>query len=89
MQEDFYIWKVLLKFVEPGLLLYHCHNLEHEDQGMMRNFRVTMITFWSAYKIVALGFNQAQWISLVGLAVAIPALIYLLRRRPVQPAVVG
>jgi len=47
-------------------------------------------TFWSAYKIVALGFNQAQWISLVGLAVGIPALIYLLRRRqPVQPAVVG
>lgn len=32
--------KVLLKFVEPGLFLYHCHNLEHEDQGMMRNFRV-------------------------------------------------
>jgi phosphatidylglycerol:prolipoprotein diacylglycerol transferase len=49
-----------------------------------------VITFWSAYKIVALGFNQAQWISLVGLAVGIPALIYLLRRRqPVQPAVVG
>lgn len=32
--------KVLLKFVHPGLFLYHCHNLEHEDQGMMRNFRV-------------------------------------------------
>jgi FtsP/CotA-like multicopper oxidase with cupredoxin domain len=32
--------KVLLKFVNPGLFLYHCHNLEHEDQGMMRNFRV-------------------------------------------------
>jgi len=47
-----------------------------------------VITLWSAYKIVALGFNQAQWISLVGLAVGIPALIYLLRRRqPVQPAV--
>jgi FtsP/CotA-like multicopper oxidase with cupredoxin domain len=24
----------------PGLFLYHCHNLEHEDMGMMRNFRV-------------------------------------------------
>ncbi len=24
----------------PGLFLYHCHNLEHEDAGMMRNFRV-------------------------------------------------
>jgi blue copper oxidase len=23
-----------------GLFLYHCHNLEHEDMGMMRNFRV-------------------------------------------------
>ena len=24
----------------PGLFLYHCHNLEHEDMGMMRNFRL-------------------------------------------------
>ena len=24
----------------PGLFLYHCHNLEHEDMGMMRNYRV-------------------------------------------------
>lgn len=24
-----------------GLFLYHCHNLEHEDMGMMRNYRVT------------------------------------------------
>lgn len=24
-----------------GLFLYHCHLLEHEDMGMMRNFRVT------------------------------------------------
>ncbi len=23
-----------------GLFLYHCHNLEHEDMGMMRNFRI-------------------------------------------------
>lgn len=23
-----------------GLFLYHCHNLEHEDMGMMRNFAV-------------------------------------------------
>ena len=21
----------------PGLFMYHCHNLEHEDGGMMRN----------------------------------------------------
>ncbi len=25
----------------PGLYLYHCHILEHEDMGMMRNFQVT------------------------------------------------
>ena len=25
----------------PGLYLYHCHILEHEDMGMMRNLRVT------------------------------------------------
>ena len=24
-----------------GLFLYHCHILEHEDMGMMRNFRIT------------------------------------------------
>ncbi len=33
--------KVLLKFEDyEGLYLYHCHILEHEDQGMMRNYRV-------------------------------------------------
>jgi FtsP/CotA-like multicopper oxidase with cupredoxin domain len=26
---------------QRGLYLYHCHILEHEDMGMMRNFRVT------------------------------------------------
>ena len=25
----------------PGRYLYHCHILEHEDMGMMRNYRVT------------------------------------------------
>lgn len=24
-----------------GMFLYHCHNLEHEDMGMMRNYAVT------------------------------------------------
>ena len=24
----------------PGLFLYHCHMLEHEDTGLMRNYRV-------------------------------------------------
>jgi FtsP/CotA-like multicopper oxidase with cupredoxin domain len=24
----------------PGLYLYHCHNLVHEDMGMMRNYRI-------------------------------------------------
>jgi FtsP/CotA-like multicopper oxidase with cupredoxin domain len=33
--------QVLVKFEDyPGLYLYHCHNLEHEDSGMMRNFRI-------------------------------------------------
>ena len=33
--------RVLLKFEDyEGLYLYHCHNLEHEDMGMMRNYRV-------------------------------------------------
>jgi bilirubin oxidase len=25
---------------QPGLFMYHCHNLEHEDSGMMRNYLV-------------------------------------------------
>ena len=25
----------------PGLFAYHCHNLEHEDMGMMRNYAIT------------------------------------------------
>jgi FtsP/CotA-like multicopper oxidase with cupredoxin domain len=25
---------------QPGLFLYHCHILEHEDMGMMRNYRI-------------------------------------------------
>ncbi|MCA1971578.1 MAG: multicopper oxidase family protein [Pseudomonadota bacterium] len=29
--------RLLLAPTEPGLFLYHCHNLEHEDGGMMRN----------------------------------------------------
>ena len=33
--------RILLKFEDfPGLFLYHCHNLEHEDMGMMRNYLV-------------------------------------------------
>lgn len=31
--------KVLVKFEFPDLFLFHCHNLEHEDIGMMRNYR--------------------------------------------------
>jgi blue copper oxidase len=23
-----------------GLFMYHCHNLEHEDMGMMRDFLI-------------------------------------------------
>jgi len=26
---------------QPGLFMYHCHNLEHEDGGMMRNYLVS------------------------------------------------
>lgn len=33
--------KILLRFQDyTGLFLYHCHNLEHEDLGMMRNYLV-------------------------------------------------
>ena len=33
--------RVLVRFeAHAGLFLYHCHNLEHEDMGMMRSFRI-------------------------------------------------
>lgn len=33
--------QVLMRFDGyAGRYLYHCHNLEHEDQGMMRNFEI-------------------------------------------------
>ncbi len=33
--------RFLVDFADyPGLFLYHCHNLEHEDMGMMRNYFV-------------------------------------------------
>ena len=33
--------RVLLRFADfVGLFLYHCHMLEHEDTGLMRNYRV-------------------------------------------------
>lgn len=33
--------RILLKFEDyTGTYLYHCHNLEHEDAGMMRNFQI-------------------------------------------------
>ena len=33
--------RLLMRFTDfSGLYLYHCHNLEHEDMGMMRNYLV-------------------------------------------------
>ncbi|TWT45865.1 multicopper oxidase [Phycisphaerae bacterium RAS1] len=33
--------KLLIRFSDfQGEYVYHCHNLEHSDGGMMRNFRV-------------------------------------------------
>jgi FtsP/CotA-like multicopper oxidase with cupredoxin domain len=33
--------RILVRFEDyAGTYLYHCHNLEHEDAGMMRNYRV-------------------------------------------------
>jgi FtsP/CotA-like multicopper oxidase with cupredoxin domain len=31
----------LMRFSDhAGMFVYHCHNLEHEDGGMMRNYRI-------------------------------------------------
>ena len=33
--------RLLMRFADyPGLYLYHCHMLEHEDGGLMRNYRI-------------------------------------------------
>lgn len=32
--------KLLVKFETEGIFVNHCHNLEHEDDGMMQNFEV-------------------------------------------------
>jgi FtsP/CotA-like multicopper oxidase with cupredoxin domain len=32
---------VAVRFIYPGTFLLHCHNLEHEDMGMMINYEVT------------------------------------------------
>ena len=33
--------KLLLRFEKyAGEFLFHCHNLEHEDMGMMRNYQI-------------------------------------------------
>jgi len=34
--------RVIMTFDSPkGLYIFHCHNLEHEDNGMMANFEIT------------------------------------------------
>ena len=33
--------RILVRFVEPGLFMYHCHILEHEDNGMMGQIEIT------------------------------------------------
>lgn len=32
--------KIKVRFTHQGLYMYHCHILEHEDGGMMGQFRV-------------------------------------------------
>lgn len=33
--------RLLVKFTDyRGIFLFHCHNLEHEDDGMMQNFKI-------------------------------------------------
>ena len=33
--------RILTQFNTPGLFVFHCHNLEHEDDGMMLNYQVS------------------------------------------------
>lgn len=32
---------IRIRFTHPGIFMYHCHILEHEDNGMMGQFRVS------------------------------------------------
>lgn len=32
---------ILVRFTHPGIFMYHCHILEHEDNGMMGQFKVS------------------------------------------------
>ena len=33
--------QLLMRFPNnPGVYVYHCHNLEHADNGMMRNYAI-------------------------------------------------
>lgn len=32
---------IRIRFTHPGIFMYHCHILEHEDSGMMGQFRVS------------------------------------------------
>jgi FtsP/CotA-like multicopper oxidase with cupredoxin domain len=43
---------VSLRFDVPGLFLVHCHNLEHEDNGMMLNFTVDPPLFRDGFEAV-------------------------------------
>jgi phosphatidylglycerol---prolipoprotein diacylglyceryl transferase len=44
-----------------------------------------LVTFWSAYRTIAFGLNQAQLISLAAFVISLPLLIYVLQRRhPIQ-----
>jgi suppressor of ftsI len=45
MRAAFLVQKEKVTFLKPfndftGIFMYHCHNLEHEDMGMMRDFLV-------------------------------------------------
>ncbi len=54
--------RVLVKFTNyNGIYLLHCHNLEHEDDGMMMNFRVSGMTeVENAEEGTPLGFQLHQ-----------------------------
>jgi FtsP/CotA-like multicopper oxidase with cupredoxin domain len=68
--------RVLMKFEShSGLYLYHCHILEHEDLGMMRNFMIRtalasrpVATVGGANSAarIQLGTSADNWLSLTG-----------------------
>lgn len=90
--------RVLMKYEShSGLYLYHCHILEHEDLGMMRNFMIrTALASKSVATVggadstarIQLGSSADNWLSLTG-EIEAPAGCHIMAAIEPEPAHIG